>query len=74
MDSTQHLAFVLNGEKTWAHWGVICPETSGMMPITKTTFGLILALGKHNVKVSYIIGLPKCVVASTFEIAFNQLF
>jgi hypothetical protein len=31
-------------------------------------------LRKQNVKVNYIIALPKCVVASTFEIAFNQPF
>jgi len=34
MAGIEHLAFVVNGEKTWAHWGEVCPSTNGMLHIT----------------------------------------
>jgi hypothetical protein len=33
-DYIKHLAFLLNGEKTWAYWGAICLKTSVMLLVT----------------------------------------
>jgi hypothetical protein len=32
-DSIEHLAFLLHGEKIWAHWGAICSKISVMLPM-----------------------------------------
>jgi hypothetical protein len=55
MDSTQYFAFVLNGENIWAHWVVVYLKTSGMMPITKTAFGLIVAMVKVELQSKFIV-------------------
>jgi hypothetical protein len=55
MDSTQYFAFVLNGEEIWAHWVVVYLKTSGMMSSTKTTFGLIVAMVKVELKSKFIV-------------------
>jgi hypothetical protein len=38
----EHLAFVVNGEKTWAHWGEVCPSTSGMLHVTQASFAHVV--------------------------------
>jgi hypothetical protein len=73
-NSTQHFVIVLNGEKTLAHWGAICLKISGMMLVTKIAFGLIMALVKKRSKSKLYLALPKCVVASTFELHLTNLF
>jgi hypothetical protein len=42
----EHVAYVVNGEKIWAHWGEVCPSTHSMLPITKTTFAHVVQLVK----------------------------
>jgi hypothetical protein len=42
----EHLAYVINGEKIWAHWGEACQSTRSMLPITKTTFAHVVQLVK----------------------------
>jgi hypothetical protein len=38
----EHLAFVINGEKTWAHWGEVCPSTNGTLHVTQTSFARVV--------------------------------
>jgi hypothetical protein len=49
-NSIQHLVIVLNGEKTWVHWGVVCQKTNGMMLVIEIAFGFIVALVKEKCK------------------------
>ncbi len=46
MVGIEHLAFVVNGENTWAHWGEVCPSTSGMLHVTQTSFAHVVQLVK----------------------------
>lgn len=42
----EHLAFVVNVEKTRVHWGEVCPSTSGMLHVTQTSFAHVVQLLK----------------------------
>jgi hypothetical protein len=50
MAGIEHLTFVVNGEKTWAHWGAICPSTSGMLHVTQASFAHVMQLVKVECK------------------------
>jgi len=38
----EHLAFVINGEKIWVHWGVLCLNTNVMLPMTQVAFAIMV--------------------------------
>jgi hypothetical protein len=38
----EHLAFVINREKTWAHWDEICPSTYGILSVTQVSFAHVV--------------------------------
>ncbi len=48
--SIKNLAFVINGEKIWVHWGILCPNTNVMMPMTQATFAIVIQLVKVECK------------------------
>ncbi len=49
-NNIEHLVFVSNVEKTWAHQGVICPNIGVMLLMTQTTFTLVMQLVKAKCK------------------------
>jgi len=46
MARIEHLAFVVNAKKTWAHWDEVCPSTSGMLHATQASFAHVVQLVK----------------------------
>jgi hypothetical protein len=46
----KRLAFVINGEKIWAHWGVLCLDTNVMLPVTQVAFATVVQLVKAKCK------------------------
>jgi hypothetical protein len=49
-NNIEHLVFVLNGEKTWAHQGVVCPNIGAMLLMTQATFAFVMQLVKAKCK------------------------
>jgi hypothetical protein len=49
-NSIQDLAFVLNGEEIWVHWGVIYVKTSGMLLVIETSLALVMEVMKVECK------------------------
>jgi hypothetical protein len=49
-NSIQDLAFVLNGEKIWVHWGAIYPKTIDMLLVIETSLALVMELMKVECK------------------------
>ncbi len=50
IDSVEHIAFVLNGEKMGAHWGAIRPNTCDMLLVTQAICIHVLQLEKPECK------------------------
>jgi len=46
----EHLAFVINGEKIWAHWVVLCHDTNVMLLVTQTAFAIMVQFMKTEYK------------------------
>jgi hypothetical protein len=42
--SFEHLVFVINGEKIWAHWVVLCHNTNVMLPVTQIAFAIVVLM------------------------------
>ncbi len=42
IECIEHLAFVINGEKIWVHWGVLCPNINVMLPMTQVAFAIMV--------------------------------
>jgi hypothetical protein len=42
IECIEHLAFVINGENIWAHWGVLCPNTNLLMSMTQVAFAIVV--------------------------------
>jgi hypothetical protein len=40
----EHLAYVRNGEKTWVHHIVVCPNVGVMLSMTQVAFALVCIL------------------------------
>jgi hypothetical protein len=56
-DSIKHLSFVLHGGKNWAHWDVICLESSMVLPMTEIAFTHALQLLKAKCKREFLFTL-----------------
>jgi hypothetical protein len=54
-NSTQHLAFFLNGEETWVHWGAIYLKTSKICFLSHKHHLYCLQI-KYNVHM-FVLGL-----------------
>jgi hypothetical protein len=50
IECIEHLAFVISGEKIWAHWGVLCHDTNVMLLVTQIAFAIVVQLVKVECK------------------------
>jgi hypothetical protein len=64
----EHLAFVINGEKTWTHWGEICQSTCGMLHVTQASFAHVVQLLKaERHKCLPLLKMAKVVIIGSYH-------
>ncbi len=50
MNNIEHIAFVLNGKKSWVHWNEVCSNYGRMLHVIQTTFSHVVQLVKDDYK------------------------
>jgi len=50
MNNIEHLAFVLDGKKTWVHWNEVYPNYGHMLHVIQITSSHVIQLVKVDYK------------------------